>query len=283
MDIVCATKYNSNDLEKFKPPTFEKTSEQAEIIKEALSTNFVFDDLCKNAKELDTFIAAFEEITYGFGTKIITQGDKGDYFYIIEEGSVDFLVNDTKVGTAHEGKSFGELALLYTAPRAASVTAASKCNASTKLFRVDQKSFRFILQNQLQESENEKRALLKGIPFAKELTFQQTSRLCEVMTPRMFEPEDVVVKKGEIGDAFYVLAEGTMKVTEISVGNVSYEDVELVSMCCMVCLHDVTRLSLCYTVKQMSLTLVDCCSCNLFASPLAFLHSPKATILVNVH
>ena len=230
MEIVCATKFAEDDLQTFKPPTFEKTKEQFDIIKEALAKNFVFDDLLKNEKELKTFVDAFEEITYSCGTEIITQGDKGDYFYIIESGAVNFLVNGVKVGTAYEGKSFGELALLYTAPRAATVTAASKRNGNTQLFRVDQKSFRFILQNQLQESETEKRDLLKRIPFAKELTFQQITRLTEVMTPRMFQPDEVVVKKGDAGDAFYVLAEGSMKVTDISVGNVSYEDVELVSL-----------------------------------------------------
>ena len=166
-------------------------------------------------------------MTYHFGNTIIQQGDKGDYFYIIAEGQVDFLVNDVKVGSAGEGKSFGELALLYTAPRAATVLAASRRSAPTLMFRVDQKSFRYILQSQLQQSETQKKLLLEGIPFTKHLTAQQVYRLTSVMTPRMFQADETVVKKGEVGDAFYVLAEGTMKVTEISVGNVNYEDVTL--------------------------------------------------------
>ena len=226
LEIVCASPCFETEDKTFTPPTFTIKTGQADVIKLALSENFVFDDLMDRPKDLKTFIHAFESAEYQVGDTIIQQGEKGDYFYVVESGTVDFLVNGNKVGSASgQGKSFGELALLYTAPRAATVVASG--DDKVKLFRVDRKSFRYILQKQMQDSEAQKRELLSGVPFAKHLSAQNISRLVNVMTPRFFKSHEIIVHKGEEGDAFYILAEGTMEVTDISVGNVQYEDVTL--------------------------------------------------------
>ena len=52
---------------------------------------------------------------------IIRQNDEGDYFYVVESGSFDIFVNDEKVTEVGPGGHFGELALMYFAPRAATV------------------------------------------------------------------------------------------------------------------------------------------------------------------
>ena len=64
---------------------------------------------------------------------IINQGDEGDNYYIIEEGTVDIFVNETKVVSLSEGSGFGELALIYGTPRAATVMAGS----DVKLWGID--------------------------------------------------------------------------------------------------------------------------------------------------
>ena len=105
--------------EEFLPPRFEHDAQEEKIIQDALSRNFVFSDL--TFKELGPLIAAFEKVVAPADSVIIRQGEPGDYFYVIMEGKVTFEVNETRVGKAGKGKSFGELALLYTCPRAATV------------------------------------------------------------------------------------------------------------------------------------------------------------------
>jgi CRP-like cAMP-binding protein len=44
---------------------------------------------------------------------VITQGEEGDYFYVIEHGLFEIFVNGQLVLEVGNGGSFGELALMY--------------------------------------------------------------------------------------------------------------------------------------------------------------------------
>ena len=205
----------------YRPPVHAKTAEQAKLIRAALKKNFVFEEL--SHREATPLVDAFQAFSVAQGETIIAQGDDGDYFYIIESGTCAFFVDDQKVGVAGKGNSFGELALLYTCPRAATVTSVSPMT----LFRVDQTSFRFLLQRLTVAGSSEKRRLLQGIEFLKELEESQLRKLAEVLTPSRFKAKDVVVRKGDDADYFYVLQEGTVKVQDIEAGGITYQDITL--------------------------------------------------------
>lgn len=70
-------------------------------------------------------IDALQPLTVPAGAVIIQQGaTNGDTFYVVQSGACDVLVNDVRVATRGPGTAFGELALLYACPRAATVRAA---------------------------------------------------------------------------------------------------------------------------------------------------------------
>ena len=48
-------------------------------------------------------------------------------FFIIQEGEVQIEINNAPVKNLSKGEFFGELALLYSAPRSASVKTITKC------------------------------------------------------------------------------------------------------------------------------------------------------------
>ena len=75
------------------------------------------------------------------GENVITQGEKGDNFYIVEDGTFDILVNGVgKVAVRGPGDSFGEKALLYNCPRSATVCATSVAS----LWALDRVAFRYL-------------------------------------------------------------------------------------------------------------------------------------------
>jgi serine/threonine protein kinase/CRP-like cAMP-binding protein len=96
-----------------------------------------------NAKlAAETLVNAMEQVTVQNGEVIVEQGRAGEHFYIVEEGQVDFHVDGMIIGTADAGTSFWDLNLLYSAAQSATVVAASE---PTKLFRVDQQTYRGIM------------------------------------------------------------------------------------------------------------------------------------------
>jgi len=83
-------------------------------------------------KEKKIVIDAMEIEEFNAGEYCIKEGDDGDVLYVVESGTLDcFKVfkkgqQPTFLKTYYPGESFGELALLYNTPRAASIKATSK-------------------------------------------------------------------------------------------------------------------------------------------------------------
>ena len=77
------------------------------------------------------------------GKTIIRKGDIGDFMYIIGSGRVQIHDGDQIITYLSENDEFGELALLDSEPRSASVTAVEE----TYLLRLDQTTFYELISN----------------------------------------------------------------------------------------------------------------------------------------
>lgn len=195
------------DVSSFTAPKFAKIHDEKAFIRKALKTNFVFA-ACSD-RELRTIVDAFEECHFEVGEKLIVEGDDGDYFYVLREGSVRFEANQKPVGSAGEGDTFGELALLYSSPRAVSVIA----DTDVTIYRVDQKTFRYILQSQTMKNEEAKKELLQGVGFLDILGPQDIIKLAQTVVPRVFEQGDCIAQDGD--RMLYVIQEGKIRITGV--------------------------------------------------------------------
>ena len=100
------------------------------------------------------------------GRSIIMEGASGASMYALLQGSVAISIQGKTVETAGPGGVFGEMALVDSAPRAASVTATSDC----KLLTINRESFtQLVTSNPLFGIE-----LLKG--FAERLRYLNSLR-----------------------------------------------------------------------------------------------------------
>ena len=73
-------------------------------------------NIFKNADGSEQFAA---------GDVIFAEGDPGDRFYVVREGTVTLSADGRKLEDVGPGGIFGELALLDNAPRSATATAAT--------------------------------------------------------------------------------------------------------------------------------------------------------------
>lgn len=97
----------------------------------------------------------------------------------------------------------------------------------SQLFRVDQTTFRFILRKQTEEGVDQKMKLLRNVPFLHDLAELEIMKLADVMTPYKFTKDQVIFKKGDVGDNFYIVEEGTLLAKNIGLGQSKYEDMEI--------------------------------------------------------
>lgn len=104
----------------------EKSAETIAKLNERLKQAFMFQAL--EEKEFKIVLDAIEEVSGKGGEAIITEGEQGDCMFVLESGALDctkvFAGNSepTFLKEYKPGEGFGELALLYNAPRAATIT-----------------------------------------------------------------------------------------------------------------------------------------------------------------
>ena len=99
-----------------------------------------------NSDQINSMVLAFERQKVKKGVDLIEQGAPGDFFYVVETGSFDFVVHGAKVGQCGACASFGELALLYDTKRAATVA----CTSAATVFALHRETFKFTLSNNVQ-------------------------------------------------------------------------------------------------------------------------------------
>jgi CRP-like cAMP-binding protein len=75
------------------------------------------------AAELDELAAAMSEVDIEAGAKVIRLDDYGTAIYFIEQGEADVLIDGGATQALGPGDTFGEIALLLTGQRTATVVA----------------------------------------------------------------------------------------------------------------------------------------------------------------
>ena len=75
-----------------------------------------------SAPALETLAREARPFAAPAGTVIITEGDRGDDFYVVQSGAVAITHDGQVLRTCRRGHGFGELALLFDVPRTATVT-----------------------------------------------------------------------------------------------------------------------------------------------------------------
>lgn len=213
---VSAEAYGAwNQKKAFTAPVHPKSDEQKARLRGVLMKSFLFAAL-EGGKEMDTVIGAMLEVNCEAGKRLITQGEDGDYLFVIEEGTLECKIqpkdggDEKVVKTCTAGDAFGELALLYNCPRAAHVDSTSKC----VLWQLDRETFNHIVKDAAMKKREKYEAFLKGVPLLSSMDAYELSQISDALKVETFSKDDFIVKQGEPGNAFYILEDGTAIATK---------------------------------------------------------------------
>ena len=218
----------ADDGEPFVPPKLPpKTQLERVQIDEAVRSNFLFAHLTEEQR--NRIFDLMEKRTVSPGELIIRQGEHGEHFYIAGSGRYDVLLHPESLDSPSKGSGggnndlgdtvhtyfanddmkpcFGELALMYNKPRAASVVARER----GELWALDRRAFRRVLMKA--SSNRELLKTLRNVEVLKALTAGELQRLADVMAEESYAAGEHIIRQGEIGERFFIIKEGKVVCT----------------------------------------------------------------------
>ncbi|XP_029185503.1 cAMP-dependent protein kinase type II regulatory subunit-like isoform X3 [Acropora millepora] len=207
---VCAEPLNPDSDEDENPIVYPKTDDQRLRLNEAIRNILLFKNVAP--EQLSEVLDAMFEKKVQPGDHVIDQGDDGDNFYVIDSGVYEIYVKidgkDKMVGVYNEKGSFGELALMYNTPRAATIIATSK----GILWALDRNTFRRILLKAAAKKRKVHEALLESVPMLKEITEYERMNLADALQSRKFKDGECVIQQGHEADCMYFVESGVASI-----------------------------------------------------------------------
>ncbi|XP_048740174.1 cAMP-dependent protein kinase type II regulatory subunit-like isoform X3 [Ostrea edulis] len=204
---VFAAPYNPESDDEYEKIVHPKSDVQRQRLAEAVRHILLFRSL--EPEQMQEVLDAMFEKKVVEGDHVIDQGDDGDNFYVIESGYFDIIVNSNIVGKYENKGSFGELALMYNQPRAATIVATSEGS----LWAMDRETFRRIVLKNAYNKRKMYENLLENVPMLKTLDSYERMNVADALLTRSFEDEDIIIKQGDEADCMYFIENGEVRVT----------------------------------------------------------------------
>ncbi len=195
----------------------EKTEQEISCIAQAIKTCVMLKNI--NDDQRDMIFGVMEPVEAKAGDWIIRQGAVGDRFYIVERGSFEVRIvpegqtdkknNGGALVHMYEGSlekqlhpSFGELALLYSVPRAASIIA----KTDGKLWALHKNALRKVLVEQSGRKDLLK--IIRTIRGLQDLSIEEMEYVAGTMKLETFAKGHEITTRGSSGSSLYVISKG---------------------------------------------------------------------------
>ncbi|XP_063797216.1 cAMP-dependent protein kinase type II-alpha regulatory subunit [Pseudophryne corroboree] len=227
---VCAEAFNPDEDDDDTEPrvVHPKSDEQRCRLQEACKDILLFKNL--DQEQLSQVLDAMFELRVKPEEHVIDQGDDGDNFYVIERGVYDILVardgQSRCVGTYDNHGSFGELALMYNTPRAATIVATT----DGALWGLDRVTFRRIILKNNARKRKMYEIFVESVPILKSLELSERMKIVDVIGEKNYKDGDRIIAQGDKADCFFIVESGEVKImmkSKTKSGQESNQEVEI--------------------------------------------------------
>jgi cGMP-dependent protein kinase len=187
------------------PETHEYDSETLAFVKQSIKENLLFKD--SEESLINRIVPYFTQATFNAGEVIIAEGEAdATKFYCIQTGECQ--VSSEKAGdivVLKDGSTFGELALLYNAPRNATVTAIG----DVSVFVMERSAYRYVNVTMHQEEDDSRFGFLRSVKLFQPLLANEITLIDMALTARQCQPGEKIFNQGDAPDFFFIVKEGT--------------------------------------------------------------------------
>uniref|UniRef100_A0A7N6FDF8 cGMP-dependent protein kinase n=1 Tax=Anabas testudineus TaxID=64144 RepID=A0A7N6FDF8_ANATE len=202
--------YDSSSLPKF---SFEK----ARVPKDASVKKLLTDALNKNQylkrlelQQIKDMVECMYERTYQQGEYVIKQGEPGNHLFVLADGKLEVFQHSKLLTSITVWTTFGELAILYNCTRTASVRAVNK----VRTWALDREVFQNIMRMTAETRHEQYRNFLRSVSLLANLPEDKLSKIVDCLEVEYYDKGEHVIREGEEGSTFYIIAQGKVKVTQ---------------------------------------------------------------------
>ncbi|XP_023560325.1 cAMP-dependent protein kinase type II-alpha regulatory subunit [Octodon degus] len=200
-----------DDEEDVEAPAPSRFNRRVSVCAEAYNPDEEEEDTDPREQLSEVLDAMFER-TVKVDEHVIDQGDDGDNFYVIERGTYDILVTKDNqmrsVGQYDNRGSFGELALMYNTPRAATIVATSEGS----LWGLDRVTFRRIIVKNNAKKRKTFESFIESVPLLKSLEVSERMKIVDVIGEKNYKDGDRIITQGEKANSFYIIESGEVRI-----------------------------------------------------------------------
>merc|ERR1719253_1767044 len=205
---VAETRREQDMIEQRKADAGPPSQADIEQIVTALQASLPCSGM--NRAEVHSLAQLMYEVKFQPKGVICKEGGSGSYYFLVKKGHME--VSTVAKGTINKlgpGDSFGEIALLQSCPRTASVIALDK----VVLWAVHCGEFRRALQGCTTRRVNEIRKSVDTVKIFEGLTEDQKMSLANAFIVQVYPPGQEIFRQGDQGKALYMLKHGELSVT----------------------------------------------------------------------
>ena len=188
-------------LELIQNKNKQKTDYQ--LLYTSLEKHFFMKNLSEQARnEIITNMSLYKLPSK---TCLYTQGSIGDFWYIVSEGKLNYIVDDKTKKLLNKGDNFGEIALMNNVPHLGTVESITDC----KLWAINKTIFDKIKRYLLDLNYKESLEFLKksDLPITEEIKLKMADNLIK----NIYKEGDIIYQDGDISSCIYIVKEGEVE------------------------------------------------------------------------
>lgn len=175
-------------------------------VKQALNSVLLFSRLDDDVKH--NIVSNMMERQVNAGDIITHQGDNGSEMFVVKDGVFNVMIRKhgrlIKMNVRSRGHCFGEVALMYSCPRTATIIAAT----DGKLWILTRESFKNHIKDAVENERAKIEVFLNNVPLLQNLSKEDKSTLIDAVQIEYYKENEIVVQQGAPGDKFYIIKDG---------------------------------------------------------------------------
>ncbi|XP_062548694.1 cGMP-dependent protein kinase, isozyme 1 [Armigeres subalbatus] len=204
-----------------KIPKYEKDYSAKQLIKDAILENDFFKNI--DSLQIREIVDSMYSREYRSGEYVIHEGQAGSHLYVSAAGEFEVLKDGKFLGLMGPGKAFGELAILYNCTRTASIRVLS----DSRVWVLDRRVFQQIMMRTGLQRIEENVNFLRSVPLLKNLSNDVLTKIADVLEVEFYPAGAYIIRQGAAGDSFFLISQGTVKVTQRLPGGSVEEEIRI--------------------------------------------------------